>query len=136
MKDNINSKIKINEDFIESYLHFLNGLKKENDYGYYPVKNGTTYEGKNIDLGFSCFAIKSLYIIDEWKNITELQKNNWLNFINEFQNNVNKNFSEGSFIDINYLENITAYSQKLEEGNTFHFMQEKMISKVINNFFN
>lgn len=35
----------------------------------------------------------------------------------------------------NYLENITAYSQKLEEGNTFHFMQEKMISKVINNFF-
>lgn len=103
-------KIKINEDFIERYLHFLNGLKKENDYGYHPVKNGTTYEGKNIELGFSCFAIKSLYIIDEWKNITEQQKNNWLNFINEFQNNVNKNFSEGSFIDINYLENITKFS--------------------------
>tara|TARA_B100001996_G_scaffold270697_1_gene211778 strand:- start:1949 stop:3073 length:1125 start_codon:yes stop_codon:yes gene_type:complete len=103
-------KIKINEDFIESYLYFLNGLKKENDYGYYPVKNGATYEGKNIELGFSCFAIKSLYIIDEWKNITEIQKNNWLNFINEFQNNVNKNFSEGSFIDINYLENATKFS--------------------------
>ena len=91
-------KIKINEDFIESYLHFLNGLKKENDYGYYPVKNGTTYEGKNIDLGFSCFAIKSLYIIDEWKNITELQKNNWLkvkvkrNKINRINPNKSMNF--------------------------------------------
>ena len=103
-------KIKINKDFIESYLDFLNSLKKDNEYTYYPVKQGSTHEGNDIDLGFSCFAIKSLYIIDEWKNITEQQKNNWVNFINSFQSNVNKNFSEGSFIDINYLENINRFS--------------------------
>ena len=103
-------KIKINKDFIESYLNFLNSLKKDNEYAYYPVKQGSTHEGKNIDLGFSCFAIKSLYIIDEWKNIRDQQKNNWLNFINEFQNNENKNFSEASFIDLKYLENVTKFS--------------------------
>ena len=42
-------KIEINKDFIESYLDFLNSLKKDNDYAYYPVKQGTTHDGKNID---------------------------------------------------------------------------------------
>lgn len=103
-------KIKINDDFIDNYLNFLNSLKKDKAYGYYPVKEGNTHQGKNIELGFSCFAIKSLYIIDEWKNITDNQQKSWLSFINKFQNNENKNFSEASFIDTNYLENITQFS--------------------------
>ena len=37
-------------------------------------------------------------------------KKSWLNYINEFQNNDNENFSESSFIDLNYLENINKFS--------------------------
>ena len=103
-------KSKINEDFKESYLDFLNSLKKDKPYTYFPVKKGNTEEGKKIELGFSCFAIKSLYIIDEWRNISENQKKSWLNFINEFQNNDNENFSESSFIDLNYLKSINKFS--------------------------
>ena len=36
----------------------------------------------------------------------------------------------------NYLENITTSHQTVEEGNTFHFMQEKMSSKIIKGLFN
>ena len=34
----------------------------------------------------------------------------------------------------NYFENIDKYPQKIEDGNTFHFMQENMINKVIKRF--
>ncbi len=36
----------------------------------------------------------------------------------------------------NYFENINKYSQKIEQGNTFHFMQEDMIKKVIKKLLN
>ena len=39
-------KSKINEDFKESYLDFLNSLKKDKPYTYFPVKKGNTEEGK------------------------------------------------------------------------------------------
>lgn len=34
----------------------------------------------------------------------------------------------------NYFKNIDKYPQKIEDGNTFHFMQENMINKVIKRF--
>ena len=36
-----------------------------------------------------------------------------------------------TLISTNYLENIISSPQNIEEGNTFHFMHENMISEVI-----
>ena len=57
-------KIKINENFKEKYLIFLQSLAKENNFEYYPVTEGYTKDGLNINLGFSCFALKSFHILD------------------------------------------------------------------------
>ena len=111
-------KNKINENFKEKYLNFLDTLKKNNIYQYYPVKYGYTKEGSGIELGLSCFAIKSLYILDEWKNISSEEKNNWLKFINEFQNNKKNNFQDGSFIDNGYFDNIIKLSPLKETKRT------------------
>ena len=64
-------KIEINKDFIESYLDFLNSLKKDNDYAYYPVKQGTTHDAINITLGLPFIRISP----DHGPNQTMLGKN-------------------------------------------------------------
>ena len=40
-----------------------------------------------------------------------------------------------TLISTNYLENIISSPQNIEEGNTFHFMHENMISEVIKRLF-
>ena len=67
-------KIEINEDFKEKYLVFLQSLSKENEFEYYPASEGLTRDGENISLGFSCFALKSFHILNEWENLSENKK--------------------------------------------------------------
>ena len=67
-------KIEINEDFKEKYLIFLQSLSKENEFEYYPPSEGLTRDGENISLGFSCFALKSFHILNEWENLSENKK--------------------------------------------------------------
>tara|TARA_B100001057_G_C22869397_1_gene958110 strand:+ start:7739 stop:8857 length:1119 start_codon:yes stop_codon:yes gene_type:complete len=103
-------KIKINENFKEKYLIFLQSLAKENNFEYYPVTEGYTKDGLNINLGFSCFALKSFHILDEWDNLSENKKHSWIQYINSFQKNTDSSFDEGSFIDYDYLTSIQKLS--------------------------
>tara|TARA_B100001057_G_scaffold501275_1_gene623018 strand:+ start:23237 stop:24349 length:1113 start_codon:yes stop_codon:yes gene_type:complete len=100
-------KIKINQEFSERILVFLDTLKKSNSYGYFPAKRGLTDEGKSINLGFSCFSLKCFFILDEWKQLDGKYKNDWINYINSFQSTKISNFPDGSFIDLKYLDHIS-----------------------------
>ena len=103
-------KIEINEDFKEKYLVFLQSLSKENEFEYYPASEGLTRDGENISLGFSCFALKSFHILNEWENLSENKKQEWVQYINSFQQDNITTFDEGSFIDHFYITSIQKLS--------------------------
>ena len=43
--------------------NFINSLKKS-EYSFKPVLDGSTESGLNIELGFTCYAVKTLYTIN------------------------------------------------------------------------
>ena len=99
-------KIKINQEFKEGLTNYLTSLKTDRDFHFLPTKKGVTETGKNLELGFSCLALKSFYILGEWQNFSYEKKENWANYINSFQNANVHEFSKNSYIDENYYKNI------------------------------
>jgi hypothetical protein len=99
-------KIKINQEFKEGLANYLTSLKTESDFHFLPTKNGVTETGKDLELGFSCLALKSFFILGEWQNFSNKKKENWANYINSFQNDNLPEFSKNSYIDENYYKNI------------------------------
>lgn len=85
----------------DNLLSFLNSLKK-NEFEYFPVKTGLTKEGNDIKLGFSCFAVKMKYILND-KDIKNIDYVKGIkHYLSSFQKN-NSNFPDNSFIDDNFL---------------------------------
>ncbi len=96
----MNSKdLNILKDDLNTYL---NSLKIE-EFDYLPALKGVTKIGKDLSLGFNCFVIKCLYILDEWNDLSDEAQSNWVNFINSFQIQ-NQKFPQNSYIDENYLK--------------------------------
>ena len=96
-------KNKINHSFKDNLFNFLMSLKKNNDFEFYPALDGLTNAGKNINLGFSCFALKCFFILDKWEDLENNEKDRWAKYLNSYQTNNDSKFPYGSFIDINYL---------------------------------
>ena len=67
-------KIKINQEFKEGLTNYLTSLKTESDFHFLPTKNGVTETGKDLELGFSCLALKSFFILGEWQNFSNKKK--------------------------------------------------------------
>ena len=95
-------KLKINDDFKENFLSFLSSLEKEKTGCYYPATQGLTPAGSKLTLGFSCFALKCIYILDAWDDLSNQKKTEWINLINSFQDNQIDNLPKNSFIDKDY----------------------------------
>ena len=106
-------------EFKKKALDFVNSLETKKDFIYIPVKYGFTKYGLDIELGFSCFAIKSLYILDEWKNLNHQIQCEWINYLNSFQIKNFEYFPDGSFIDQNYFKFINSYSISKETKRQF-----------------
>lgn len=100
-------KLKINDEFREETLSFLKSLKKESSFSFFPASKGLTNDGKSIDLGFSCLALKSFYILNEWENISHSESQEWVEYINSFQINNDDKFPNGSFVDPAYYKLIS-----------------------------
>lgn len=90
---------------------FIFSLKKENDYRFNPAKRNLTYYGNNLELGFSCFALKIYYILGLWDKLENKEKASWLDYINSFQVE-SKKFPNNSYIDKILLENYTGSKYK------------------------
>ena len=84
----------------EKVLNYLEDLKKtDSEFTYYPVKSGITNDGKKLELGFSCYALKILKILNQIDTFSEQKIDNWAKYINSFQSN-----KDSFFIDKEYLE--------------------------------
>ena len=84
----------------EKVLNYLEELKKtDSEYAYYPVKSGLTDDGKKLELGFSCYALKILKILNQIDTFSEKKIDNWAKYINSFQSN-----KDSFFIDNEYLK--------------------------------
>lgn len=90
---------------LPSYLKSLN----KGQFQYLPVKTNFTKAGEELNLGFSCYALKLFYITNLWDNLDDLDKKSWCNYINSFQIN-SKQFPTNSFIDGKFLEYSSAFS--------------------------
>lgn len=83
---------------------FLENLKKPNShFSYYPALSGVTEDGKKLNLGFSCYALKIKYMIGQLNKPDMDYINSWVKFINSFQKN-NTIFPDNSYIDPALIE--------------------------------
>jgi len=73
---------------------YLNSLKKNNDFKYYPAGKGLTSSGEEIELGFSNYALKIHYMIGT-KGLDTVE---WSDYLNSYQLK-NTQFKENSFVD-------------------------------------
>jgi hypothetical protein len=97
----------------ESVPSFIDSLKKPGLEGRYLLcKQGTTSIGRNLELGFSCFALRTIHILNKWNTIDVNTRANWVKHINSFQT------SAGPNNNISYLANpyidqpVTTYLSK------------------------
>ena len=85
----------------ENILNFLDSLKTD-DYEYSPLNSGVTEEGRKIKLGFSCYALKIKYILND----NDINNDKYLKeaelYLNSYQRN-NIQFPDNSYIDKNFL---------------------------------
>ncbi len=105
----------------EKTISYLESLKSSSeDPEYFPVLENITEQGEKIKLGFSCFALKIIFILNQLENY---DLKNWTSYLNSYQNNI-KGFPDNSFIDNNYLH----YSRKFEVDK----FTKDQIKKIIN----
>ncbi len=83
-------------------LNFLDNLKASNKYEFRPSLTGVTEEGNNIKLGFSCYALKILYILDN-KSYKNDVIQGWTKYLNTYQKK-DSDFPENSYIDEEFLK--------------------------------
>lgn len=89
---------KFISDVPQSILNYLETLKKDYHYSYFPTKIGLTRIGENLNLGFSCYALKIYFMTGEWAKLESNYKQNWIDYINSFQKADTK-FPENYYID-------------------------------------
>ena len=91
-------------NYFELHLQIENFIKslKKSDYSFRPVLDGSTDAGLNIELGFTCYAVKTLYTINSLAVTDNKEIQKYTEFIKSFSKN-KKGFPRGSFIDENYL---------------------------------
>ena len=72
-------------DLPQQILEFTKLLERSDKYCFNLTKNSNNRQGELISLGFSCYALKVFYMTNEWSNLSNQDKDKWINFINSFQ---------------------------------------------------
>ena len=98
------------ESFNENIISYLDSLENKNKkFDYHPCHKGVTYAGYDLSLGFSCYALKTFYTVNEWDKLSNDIKNGWGEYINSFQKNSLK-FPNNSYIDNKYIEHFEKFN--------------------------
>jgi hypothetical protein len=80
----------------ESVPRFLQKLKPTPTPGrYFPCIRGATPAGRKMALGWSCFALKTVHMLNQWDHLLREEREGWIEFIQDFQNED----TEGAFED-------------------------------------
>ncbi|HEX8294922.1 MAG TPA: hypothetical protein VF593_01365 [Chthoniobacteraceae bacterium] len=68
---------------------------------YLPCERGSTPVGREMALGFSCFALKLQVMLGDWTDLPESERAGWIEFLQRFQSGGE---SQGAFIDLPQIE--------------------------------
>lgn len=111
---------------LDDNIHILfdNLRSADNKYHYLPATGGVSKEGKKILLGFSCYALKTYYMTGLWDKLSDIEKNNWLDYINSFQD-INIKYPANSFLDYSYIEGFRKTQNKKVLKNTIKLISNK-----------
>ena len=67
-------------------IDFLDSLRINDKFNYLPTNSFSTAVGKKINLGYNCYALKLYKITNKWNDISDFERNNWRDYILDFQN--------------------------------------------------
>lgn len=112
---------------LKNYISKLN----ISDYNFIPVNSGCNANGESIQLGFLCYALKTMYTLNDSKLEDIDYKSGVLNKISSFQI-TNKKFYKGYFIDQNYVKAFKKNYYKIFIKNVFKFILKKIKFNEIN----
>jgi len=119
--------MKLNTKLLETQeknILFLESLQStDNINHFYPAIEGITEVGSNLSLGFSCYALKTYYILGYWEALSQKRKEGWIDFIKGFQ-------IKGDNDYLNYFEDPVYVSHYKKEFN--NISPKENIKKIIN----
>jgi len=70
----------------DSIPQYLNSLSTPEQLGrYLPCKNGVTDVGREMALGWSCFALKTIFTLGQWHGLSLDNRSAWVEFIQKYQ---------------------------------------------------
>ncbi len=86
------------QDIPKLSINFLEKLKQDNEFNYFPVIDSPTKIGKKINMGYNCYAIKLFKLSNQWQNLDRKTQESWIKYLQNFQSSKFKDF-ENYFID-------------------------------------
>lgn len=123
-------------------IDYVETLRLNKDFDYLPTIKGYTKIGKQINMGYNCYAMKLYVMSNNWKGLSENYKNQWVDFLLHFQQHNNITY-KNYFLDpkvIQYFNNpFTAFSIKSNVKNILNTLpknnyelKDQHIFKTIN----
>ncbi len=98
----------------ESVPAYLAALRVSDNVGrYLPCLRGATPVGREMALGWSCFALKLHFMLGAWKSLPALDRSGWIQFLQSFQ----KNDGENPFVDppeVAFLDTYVPWRERLK----------------------
>jgi len=92
-------------------FRFMSGLADRESIGRFrPCLEGSTPEGRDLQLGFSCLALKTYYMTGLWDELPAAHRAAWIAYIQSFQVSDDRKRYRGAFVDpaaATYLEDQT-----------------------------
>jgi len=105
-----------------------------------PCLHGLMPEGKTVELGFSCFALKIYYTLGLWEKLYPQERKSWIDFLKSFQaRGVTRGewVAHNAFIDepiITYLGRQTSWYKSLIDRvfypNRLTYLQRVIIAET------
>tara|TARA_B100000700_G_scaffold308698_1_gene386737 strand:+ start:2464 stop:3570 length:1107 start_codon:yes stop_codon:yes gene_type:complete len=106
----------VDTSFLEKINQYVKSIEDGAHYRYFPSKSGLTANGKKLKLGFSCYALKCLFITKSWNDLSQSKKNEWVNFINSYQESIPE-LPASSYIDKVFIDEFNKFNLKSKVKN-------------------
>lgn len=79
----------------ERVVGYLESIRKQGYGRYLPCREGATEVGQQIELGWSCFALKIFWMLGEWRNISYEHQRGWVEHIQSYQRSFDTDNPDG-----------------------------------------
>ena len=118
------------EDIEVNLKNYISNLETE-DFNFKPSNTGSTTNGRKLQLGFLCYALKTMYILNDSRLENEEYLGEFVNKINSFQIK-EKNKFQAYYVDENYKKAFQKIYLKNLLKNTIKFFLLRIKFNEIN----